>query len=97
MQTITLYKYTREDGGVTVSPIKPEGECTEMYRLIADEGKALTKDGENFTACTDTDTADGWYEVDAPEEEAEDEATEADYIEALEDLGVNFNEENSIE
>jgi hypothetical protein len=69
MQIINLYKYTRKDGGTTVSPIKPNTEYTEMYRLIADDGKVLTKDGENFTTCVDTDTAEGWYEVDAPEEE----------------------------
>jgi hypothetical protein len=48
----------------------------------------LTKDGENFTTCIDTDTADGWYEVDDPESEA----TGEDYQSAIEDLGVNFNE-----
>lgn len=72
MQTITLYKYTREDGGVTVSPVKPDGECAAMYRLVADEGKALTQDGENLYACVDVSSVDGWYEVDASEEENED-------------------------
>ena len=95
MQTIPLYKYRREGGGVTVSPSKPDCEYTEMYRLIADEGKALTQDGVNTTACTDVESAEGWYEVDAPEEDAE--ATEGDYINALEELGVNFDEENSVE
>mgnify|MGYP006976607631 CR=1 FL=1 len=70
MQTINLYKYHRADGGVTVSPNKPESEYTEMYRLVADEGKALTKDNENFTLCIDTDSTEGWYEVDQPETEA---------------------------
>ena len=74
MQIITLYKYTRADGGTTVSPVKPECEHTELVRLVADEGKVLTKDGENFTSCIDTDTADGWYEVEAET----DEATETD-------------------
>lgn len=91
MQTKTLYKYQRADGGTTISPVKPDCEYTEKVRLIADEGKALTKDGENFTACTDTDTAAGWYEVDAPEDDTA-EATAEDYRAALEDLGVNFNE-----
>lgn len=68
MEIIKLYKYIRPEGGVTVSPIMPEGEYTEMMRLVADEGKLLTKDGENLTSCVDTDTADGWYEVDEPEE-----------------------------
>ena len=65
---IPLYKYKREDGGISVSPIKPAGEYTEMVRLVADEGKMLTKDGVNLHYCKDTDTADGWYEVDEPTE-----------------------------
>ena len=72
MEIIKLYKYIRPEGGVTVSPIKPDGKYTEMVRLVADEGKLLTKDGENLTSCVDTDTSEGWYEVDALEnEEAE--------------------------
>lgn len=69
MQAIKLYRYNRADGGVTISPVKPDGEYTEMVRLVADEGKVLTQDGESFTTCIDTDTADGWYEVDEPSEE----------------------------
>ena len=68
MQAIKLYRYNRADGGVTVSPVKPDCEYTEMVRLVADEGKVLTQDGESFTSCIDTDTADGWYEVDEPSE-----------------------------
>jgi hypothetical protein len=95
MQIITLYKYTRADGGITVSPKKPEFEveCTEMYRLVADEGKALTKDGVETTICTDVESTEGWYEVKVNEEGEiveEDQATEEDYISALEELGVNF-------
>ena len=71
MQTITLYRYNRADGGVTISPVKPDGEYTKMVRLVADEGKVLTKDGVNFTTCTDVESAEGWYEVDDPEEDAE--------------------------
>jgi hypothetical protein len=59
MQAITLYRYNRADGGVTISPVKPDGEYTEMVRLIADEGRVLTKDGENFTTCTDVESEDG--------------------------------------
>ena len=64
MQTITLYRYTRSDGGVTVSPEQPdEGTAYELrYRLIADEGRSLTN-GEIFTQCTDTATPDAWQEV----------------------------------
>lgn len=71
MEIIKLYKFIRPEGGVTVSPIMPEGEYTEMVRFVADVGKLLIKDGENFTSCVDTDSVDGWYEVDEPEEEPE--------------------------
>lgn len=69
MQIINLYRYTRPDGGVTVSPVRPEGEYEPMYRLVADEGMALTKDGEILTSCADVNSTDGWYEVEMPEEE----------------------------
>lgn len=68
-----LYRFTREDGGTTVSPNKPECEYTTLYRLIADEGKAVTKDGENLFSCLDVDSVDGWNEVDAPIEETKEE------------------------
>ena len=91
MQIINLYRYTRPDGGVSVSPVKPEGEYEPMYRLVADEGMALTKDGENLTSCADVESVEGWYEVEA----AEGEATEEDYLDALNKLGVNTDEESN--
>ena len=63
MQKIILYKYVRDDGGVTVSPIKPECEYTEMTRLVADEGKLLSN-GVIETSCADVETVEGWYEID---------------------------------
>lgn len=72
MQTKTLYRYKRADGGITISPTKPEGiEFSEKLRLIADEGKMLTIDGENLSPCVDVDDVAGWYEVDDPEAEPE--------------------------
>lgn len=69
MQIKTLYRYKRADGGITISPDKPEGiEFSEKLRLIADEGKMLTTDGENLSPCVDVDDITGWYEVDSPEE-----------------------------
>lgn len=62
MQTINLYRYTRPDGGVTVSTVKPDGEYTALYRLVADEGMVLT-DGVTTTFCTDTSDASVWSEV----------------------------------
>lgn len=72
MEVKTLYRTIRADGGVDVSPNKPtEGEYTETYRLIADEGMELVK-GDVRTMCIDTDTVDGWEEVESiePIEEA---------------------------
>lgn len=69
MQKVTLYKYERAIGEITVSPIKPDCEYTEMLRLVADEGKLLTRDGgENTFGCIDVESADGWEEIDIPEE-----------------------------
>lgn len=63
-----LYCYEREEGKVTVSTGKPDCEYSLRFRLIADEDKELTKDGENFTTCIDVDSTEGWYEVDIPVE-----------------------------
>lgn len=75
MKVVKLYRTVREDGGVTVSPTKVEsGEYTETYRLIAADGKLLTLNGIDTTPCVDVDFTDGWYEVDAPVDEAGGEA-----------------------
>ena len=92
MQTITLYRYTRPDGGVTVSPQKPEGEYTTLCRLVAEEGKALT-DGTTITPCIDTDAPDAWSEIDGETPGDPDAATEADYQAALEEMGVDLSDE----
>ena len=62
MQTIKLYRYSRPDGGVTVTPVKPDCEYTGMVRLVADEGFVLTN-GEVYTSCIDTDEPNKWTEV----------------------------------
>ena len=63
----TLYRYIREDGGTTVSIEKPSCEYTECYRIIADEGKCITKDGSDLRVVVDVENVEGWYEVDDPE------------------------------
>ena len=73
MEIITIYKIKRVSGGTTVTLNKPEGEYTEMYRLIADEGKILKK-GEYETPCVDVASSDGWEEIDKPEEITAEEA-----------------------
>lgn len=62
MQKRTVYRYIRPDGGVSVSPVKPDGQYTELTRLSADEGRTLT-DGTKEVTCVDTDTPDVWEEV----------------------------------
>lgn len=62
MKKIILYRYNRPDGGVSVSVEKPDGEYSELFRLVADEGMMLT-DGVNITACTDTTDPNKWQEI----------------------------------
>lgn len=62
MQTINLYRYTRENGGITTSPVKPDAEHIELFRLIADEGYVLTN-GETTAICIDTDNPNIWKEI----------------------------------
>lgn len=62
MEIRTLYRYEREVGKVTVSTEKPDVEYEETYRIIADEGKEVTKDNVNFYSVVDTDMKDGWVE-----------------------------------
>ena len=85
MQEITLYRYNRPDGGVTVSPVKPDTEYTELFRLVADEGCTLT-DGTNSASCVDTDNPQAWTEVlDGADPN---EPTAEDYETALAEMGV---------
>ena len=69
MKRKTLYRYLREDGGYTVSPVKPEGTAyTKRYRLIADEGKAITN-GDIVTEVIDVQSYKGWADCEKPEPE----------------------------
>ena len=87
MQTITLYRYTRPDGGVTNATVKPEGAYTVRYRLIAEEGMVLTN-GTATAACVDVDSPEGWTEIAEPGEQSEIETYKA----ALNELGVETEE-----
>lgn len=63
MEIINLYRYKRGNDRYTISPVKPDSEYTELYRLVADEGMLITKDGDNLYPAIDVDSVDGWYEV----------------------------------
>lgn len=68
MKRKTLYRYLREDGGYTVSPVKPAGTAfSKRYRLIADEGMAITN-GETTTTVIDVASYAGWRDCELPDE-----------------------------
>lgn len=90
MQKVNLYRY-EENGTVIITPnARSETDTPSRMRLIADENAILTN-GTIETPAVDVmlDDVDKWHEIGGAEE-----ATEADYISALEDLGVKFGEEN---
>ena len=86
MQKVNLYRY-EEHGTVIITPnARAETDTPSRMRLIADDNCILT-DGTTERPAVDVmlDEVDKWQEINA-----ETEATEADYISALEDLGVKF-------
>ncbi len=62
MTVKTVYRFKRANGGVTVSPVKPEGEYEELFRLIAEEGFELY-DGNGRYCCIDTEQPENYTEV----------------------------------
>ena len=87
MQKVDLYRYEENNGMVTITPNRRnETDTPSRMRLIAEENAILT-DGTTETPAVDVmlDEVDKWHEIGGAEE-----ATEADYIFALEDLGVKF-------
>ena len=75
MEIRNLYKYKRGDGGTTVSPVMPDVEYELMYRIIAGEGMAVTKDGVNLYPAIDTGNTEGWYETEGPQRDIMEEVT----------------------
>lgn len=66
----TLYKYKRDNGGITVSINKPLNKSyKEIILLIADEYKGLTKNGVDIYISVLDDGTEDWYEVDYLENE----------------------------
>ena len=65
-----LYKSVRPGGGYTVSLLRPEGHYQVRWRLIAEEGKAIT-DGEQIVTVIDVvhrKDCEAWTDCDLPEE-----------------------------
>lgn len=71
MEIINLYRYKREEGKYTISPNKPNTEYTELYRIVADENKKITRNGEDFYSTIDTNELEGWYETEEELSETE--------------------------
>ena len=78
-----LYKIIRANGTIKITPNAPSEDAEPVkVRLIASEGKAVTKDGTNLFICVDEPimagegsieerinaTCEPWYEVDEPAE-----------------------------
>lgn len=85
MQIIDLYRY-EDNGTVVITPNKRnETDTPSRARLVANEGAMLVR-GDIETEVIDVmlDEVEQWTETNN--------ATESDYINALERLGVNFNE-----
>lgn len=85
MQIVDLYRY-EDNGTVVITPNKRnETDIPSRARLVADEGAMLIK-GDIETEVVDVmlDEVEQWTEINT--------ATETDNINALERLGVNFNE-----
>lgn len=63
MKIKELYGYRRKSGGITVSTDKPGCEYFVLYRLMADEGNMISKDGEIIGEVADCESVDGYVEV----------------------------------
>ena len=65
-----LYRYQRPDGGYTVTPVKPEGSDNILWRLIAEEGMAITH-GETTVTVSDVihrSDCEAWTDVERHDE-----------------------------
>ena len=65
-----IYRYRRPDGGYTVSPVKPDGQYQVRWRLIAEEGMAITN-GETTVTVIDVihrKDCEIWADCELPDE-----------------------------
>ena len=62
MDVKTIHRYTRPDGGITVSPDRPECEYQTLYRIVASDGLGVRKGDGDLLSSIDTEDANGWVE-----------------------------------
>ena len=88
MRQISLYT----GNGASLSPDGEERTLSAYVRLVADEGMVL-KNGEHKAIVVDVlaTMVTEWKEI--PDEEQVDLAGPEDYEQALEEMGVNFNDQ----
>lgn len=70
MQRKMIYRYQRPDGGYTVTPVKPEGTYNIRWRLIAEDGMAITN-GEMTVTVIDVihrNDCEAWTDCELPDE-----------------------------
>ena len=70
MQRKMIYRYQRPDGGYTVTPVKPEGTYNTRWRLIAEDGMAITN-GEMTVTVIDVihrNDCEAWTDCELPDE-----------------------------
>lgn len=75
----------------TVKYTYGDGTIENRIRLYADDGKAVTQDGVNLYGSIDVLSTDGWYEIADPDPVPEEAGIE-DYEQALQEMGVDFND-----
>lgn len=63
MKMIPLYKAKKSDGSISITLTKPEGEYTQMVRIVADSGMSLTANGIQKFPIVDTESTEGWREI----------------------------------
>ncbi|MBQ9760143.1 MAG: hypothetical protein IJW16_02210 [Clostridia bacterium] len=70
MKTIEIYRYRRDDGGITIDTEKPKRGYTKGIRYIADKGMLLT-DGTETRISVDEFHGRIWTEVPDPNAKTE--------------------------
>ena len=63
--TIKKFYHITTDRGNEVTESEPQVPYVVSYQLTPDEGKVLTLNGEPFEGTVETDSLDGWEEIDA--------------------------------
>lgn len=61
--TIKNFYHIITDHGNEVTDVEPKVPYVVSYQITPDEGKVLTLNGEPFEGTVETDTLDGWEEI----------------------------------